>query len=300
VLDTLSRLLPVLVGMAVGFGLRRLRVAGHHDGDFVFKIVFYVCLPALMFTSLATVTVTERLVVFMLAAPAIVAAGYVAGRIVARRRPFTGVQVPVLVTAAMVVNSGFALPFIQALHGAAGVARVAVFDGINSTLTFTWAYYTAARGNPQHEGGSLLLGRVLRSPPLYGIAAGLGANLAGWQPPEFLLGVTRPFAAAVPVLISLGIGILFEPAGGELRRAGVVVLTRLVSALTVGVLVILAFDLDEMDRTILLLLCVAPVAFVTVTFASLENLDVRLATSALSLSLATSLILSLVIALLSS
>ena len=53
--------------------------------------------------------------------------------------------------------------------------------------------------------------------------------------------------------------------------------------------------LHGIDRTIILLLGVAPLAFASVTFASLENLDVRLATSALSLSLATSMILSLLI-----
>jgi predicted permease len=55
-----------------------------------------------------------------------------------------------------------------------------------------------------------------------------------------------------------------------------------------------------MDRTIILLLGVAPVAFVTVTFASLENLDVDLATAVLSLSLAASLVLSLAVVLFTS
>jgi predicted permease len=200
-------------------------------------------------------------------------------------------------SAAMIVNAGFALPFVQALYGPPGVARIAVFDGVNAALTFSWAYYTAARGNPEHEGGSLLLGRTLRSPPLYGIVAGLVVNVSGLQPPQTILDVTRPFASAVPVLLSLAIGITFAPVSGELTRAGVIVVTRLVSAMLVVAVMIAVLGLDGMDRTILLLLGVAPVAFVTVTFASLENLDVRLATSALSVSLAVSLVLSLAVAL---
>ena len=36
-------------------------------------------------------------------------------------------------TAAMIVNAGFALPFVQALYGPVpGVARIAVFDGVNA------------------------------------------------------------------------------------------------------------------------------------------------------------------------
>jgi predicted permease len=299
VLDTLTSLLSVLAGMAVGLTLRRTRAAGHDDAEFLFKLVFYVCLPALMFSTLATVDVSRRFVVFLLAPPVLVTAGFVAALLVARGRTFNPVQVPVLMTAAMIVNAGFALPFVQALYGPPGVARIAVFDGVNAVLTFSWAYATAARGNPEHEGGSLLLGRTLRSPPLYGIVAGLVVNLSGRQPPQMVLEVAQPFASAVPVLLSLAIGIMFAPVSDELRRAGIIVVTRLVSAMVVTAVIIVVLDLDGMDRTILLLLAVAPVAFVTVTFASLENLDIRLATSALSVSLATSLVLSLVVALVS-
>jgi malate permease and related proteins len=238
--------------------------------------------------------------VFLVAAPVAVAAGYLAGRITAASARFSGTQVPVLLIACMMVNSGFALPFVQALYGGPGVARIAAFDAVNTTLTFTWAYYTAARGNPEHEGGGLLLNRLLRSPPLYGIAAGLLVNGTGVEVPESIANLARTFGSVTGVLISLGVGILFAPAPSGFRRAGVIVATRLGTGLIVGVTIVLGFGLDGMDRTIILLLSVAPVAFVTVTFASLENLDVDLATAALSLSLAASLVLSLAVVLFTS
>ncbi len=55
-----------------------------------------------------------------------------------------------------------------------------------------------------------------------------------------------------------------------------------------------ALGLSGVDRALLLLLAVAPVAFIT--FAALERLDVRLATATLSLSLLASLVLSPVVA----
>jgi predicted permease len=204
VLTTVLRLLPVAVGMGTGFLLRRLTVAGPADGEFVFKLVFYVCLPALMFSSLSTAQLTGQALVFLLAAPLAVSAGYLAGRIVATKAPFTGTQIPVLLIACMMVNSGFELPFVQALYGAEGVARIAAFDAMNTTLTFTWAYYTAARGNPEHEGGGLLVNRLLRSPPLYGIAAGLLVNAAGVEVPQALDDLARTFGSVTGVLISLG------------------------------------------------------------------------------------------------
>lgn len=294
-LGTLARLLPVVIGIGAGIMLRRLAGAEHRDGDFLFKLVFHVCLPALMFTSLSTVQITRQLALFPTAALAAVSTGYLLGRLAARKARLPSTRAAVLVTGCMIVNTGFSLPFIQALYGEQGVARIAAFDAVNTTATFTWAYYTSARANPAHTGGSLLLDRLVKSPPLYAIAAGMLVNVARVVvPPE----VAKPVAAigsGTGLLIALGTGILLAPVREDLRKAALGVATRLASGLAVGAAVVLLFDLDAMDRTIVLLLSVAPVGFFSVTFASLENLDVRLATSALSLSLVTSLVLSLVI-----
>jgi predicted permease len=96
------------------------------------------------------------------------------------------------------------------------------------------------------------------------------------------------------VVIALGLGMLFDPLGGDLRRAALAVGTRLGTAVVVSVAVVVLFHLHRMDRVVLLLIAVAPLSFSSVTFASLENLDVPLATNGLSLSLVISLVLSLV------
>jgi hypothetical protein len=299
VAGTLVRLLPVIIGIAAGFSLRRLGMVDQRDGETVFKLVFYVFLPALMFTSLSTVHLGGRLAIFPIVAVVVIALGYLAARLVAARAKLDPVQTAVMVSACMIVNSGFALPFVQSLYGANGVARIAAFDAVNTTATFTWAYYTAARANPRHHGGSLLLSRLAKSPALYAIATGLVVNLAGVRVPAAIADPASRFGSAIAVLIPLGVGILFDPLGANLGRAALVVGTRLVTGLGVSTAVVLLLDLRGMDRTIMLLLGVAPLAFASVTFASLENLDTRLATSALSLSLLTGLVLSLLITLIS-
>jgi len=266
----------------------------HRDGETVFKIVFYVFLPALMFVSLSTVRLDRRFAVFPIAVVTILVTGYAAARLVAAKARMDPTQTAVLLTGCMIVNSGFALPFVQALYGPEGVARLATFDAVNTTVTFTLAYYVAARANPRHHGGSLLLGRLAKSPPLYAIAAGLVVNLTGVEVPAAIADPATRFGSATAVLIPLGVGILFDPLGGPVGKAALIVATRLVSGL-VPMAILLLVGLHGPDRTIILLLGVAPLAFASVTFASLENLDVRLATSALSLSLATSMILSLLI-----
>ena len=295
VIGTLLRLLPAVLGMTTGYLLRSLGAAEQRDGSFVFKLVFYVGLPALMFTALSTVTFTAALAVFPPAAFAAVATGYLAGRLAASRAKWPPTQTAVLISCCMMVNTGFQLPFVQALYGAQGVARIAAFDAVNTTLTFSWAYYTAARGNPTHAGGSLLLDRLVKSPPLYAIAAGLLVRVSGVHVPATIADPIRTFGSVTPVLISLGVGILFVPLTRGLGKAALVVGIRLVTGLTVAIVFIALFRLHGMDRTILLLVGVSPVAFVAVTFASLEDLDADLAVNALSLSMVSSLALSLAI-----
>jgi predicted permease len=299
VTETLLRLLPVLAGMAAGYSLRRLGMVDHHDGETVFKLVFYVFIPAVIFISLSTVDLGGELAIFPVAATVLIGAGYAMGRLVATKAKLDRVQTAVLLNSCMVVNSGFALPFVQALYGQEGVARIAAFDAVNVTVTMTWAYHTAARGNPEHRGGSLLLGRLAKSPALYAVAAGLLVNVTGVDVPAAIAEPATKFGAATTVIIPLGIGILFDPLGGSARKAALIVGTRVGSGLAAATAVVLIFGLEGIDRTIVFLCGAAPIAFVAVTFAALENLDVRLATSALSISLATSVMVTLLITLVS-
>jgi predicted permease len=293
--QVLLKLLPVVIGMAGGFTLRRIGLVDHRDGESVFKLVFYVFLPAVMLTSLSTVTLEKRFAIYPAAAAVVIAAGYLGGRLVAARAKFNPMETGVLLSGCMIVNTGFQLPFVQVLYGAEGVARIAAFDVVNTTATFTLAYLMAVRGNPVHGGGSVLLGRLVKSPALYAIAAGLLVNVTGVTVPAALADPLAKLGAVTAVIIPIGIGILFDPLGGSLRKAGLVVVTRLVTGLVVAGAIVVALGLSGVDRTVLLLIGAAPLVFAVVTFASLENLDVRMATSALSLSLGVSLALSLLI-----
>ncbi len=83
--EVLLKLAPVVVGMAAGFSLRRIGLVDHRDGESVFKLVFYVFLPAAMFTSLSTVSLQARFAIYPAAAMVIIAAGYLGGRLAAAK-----------------------------------------------------------------------------------------------------------------------------------------------------------------------------------------------------------------------
>lgn len=193
--------------------------------------------------------------------------------------------------ACMVVNTAFVLPFVEVTFGHAGVARLMAFDAVNAALIFSWGYAIAVNANPepQRRGGTWR--KLAASPPLYGVAAGLAVNVTGVEVADVVAQLVDAFARPTAFLVTIGIGMLLVIERSELRVGLWAVATRLCTGLAVAVIIVTVFGLTGVERAVLLTLAVAPVGFNTITFASLENLDLRLATGTASLSLAVSLVL---------
>lgn len=283
------QLVPVFAGVAAGHLLVRTGVATREHGRFLFVFAFYVCVPALVFDAFFDAELSWEMAALPLAALLAIVGGYVAGLVVSRTMRLSQPRLAVFMMACMIVNSGFTLPFIQARLGDAGVARLMAFDVVNATLVFTWVYAIAIRSNPDQRHGSVVWSKLFA--PLYGLAAGLVANFADLDPSDTLLSLVDAFGAPTSFLVTIGIGMLLVIERPEMRISVWAIATRLCTSLLIGLALIAAFGLTGMERAVLLTLCVAPVGFNTVTFASLENLDLRLATGTTSLSLAAGLVL---------
>lgn len=290
-MTALLQLVPVFAGVAAGHLLVRTGVATREHGRFLFVFTFYVCVPGLVFGAVATATLTPQMAALPVAALLAVSAGYAVGRLVSRNLQMAGPRLAVFLMACMIVNTAFTLPFIQARLGADGIARLLAFDIVNTGLVLTWVYLIAARANPQPSSNGVPWSKLLTSTPLWGFVGGLVVNLAELRVPAPVQDVATVFGAPTSFLLTIGIGMLlgFEP--DELRLGVRAIATRLVTSLLIGGAVIAAFGLDGVERAVLLALCVAPIGFNTVTFAALENLDVRLATGTASLSLLAGLVL---------
>lgn len=285
-------LLPVIAGFVAGYLLRWTGSASSTDGRFLLLLNLLVCMPALMLRAVSSVPLDRELSVFPLSALLMVSAGRLIGGLTVRRLRF-GREGAILVMSFMVVNSAFALPFVEAVYGAPGVARLAAFDAVNNALVMTWVYAVAARSNPAGgQRGGRWLGFVLRTPPIYAVLTGLLLNATGIGVPAAAGAVVDVFAAASPLLISVGTGILLVSQGRAAGRAVVVAMARPVVGLCLTALLAMLLRLDGDDLGVLLLLGAAPVGFVVVTFASLERLDAELAAQCLTLSLLVSLALS--------
>jgi hypothetical protein len=281
----------VFAGVAAGHLLVRSGAATHEHGRFMFLFAFYVCAPALIFEAVSGADLSGKVAVLPLAALLAVAGGYAAGWLVTRQLLLPPPRLAVFLMACMIVNTGFTLPFIEASMGSEGVARLVAFDVVNAALVLTWVYAIAVRANPEQSGSAVLWRKVFSSPPLYGFAAGLIVNLGGLRVPDTVHQLVDVFGAPTGFLLTIGIGMLLVIERAEIRVSMWAITTRLVTSLLIGLAVIALFGLSGVERAVLLTLCVAPVGFNTVTFASLENLDLRLAAGTTSLSLVAGLVL---------
>lgn len=297
-LSTLSQLLPILCGFLVGFVLQRTQISKPTDSEFLFKLIFYVCTPALIFYSLSTVNLSGHLLVFSLLAVLLYVIGFGMGKLMVDKLPLTSLQKPIFLIASMGLNSIFVLPYLQSLYGPEGIARFAAYDLANTILLYSWAYSIAVHANPLHKGDGILRKRLLRSPPLYAVVIGLVVNVSQLNVPVAITDIAKTFSAPTGFLVTVAIGMVLHPKRAGLSISLRVIAMRTITALAVGLAVISIFDLTGIDRVAVLLMAVAPVAFSSATFASLENLDVKFAAGTLSVSLAIGIVLTTAVAVL--
>lgn len=290
-MTALLQLVPVFAGVVAGLVLVRTGIATRGQGRFVFVFAFHVCVPALVFDAVSDAQLSAQVLTLPLAALLAITGGYLAGRAVSRGMDLAPERLAVFLMACMIVNTGFTFPFIEARLGQEGIARLIAFDVVNAGLVLTWVYSIAVRANPDGEGGGRMWRALVTSPPLWGFALGLAVNVGDATVPPVIADLVAVFGRPTGFLLTVGIGMLlvFEPS--ELRVGIRAIVTRLITSSAIGLTIIAVFGLDGVERAVLLALCVAPVGFNTVTFATLENLDVRLATGTASLSLLVSLVL---------
>ena len=117
----------------------------------------------------------------------------------------------------------------------------------------------------------------------------------GLHVPAAIADPIATIGTATGILMAIGVGIRFEPPGQGVGKAALIHAGRLTSAMGVAVAIVLIFGLTGADRTVLLLMGVAPTPFFIVAFATMERLDVRLTVNTLSLSMLASLPLALAV-----
>ena len=291
-LDATLKILPLLLIFLAGYGLKKAKFLTSEDGSSLLKLIFFAGVPALIFISILKINLDSSLLLLCLLAPAIVAITLLAGFLL-RRSMLRNIPVKTfgaLLVGAVVMNTGFLLPFVQNLYGAEGLARLAVIDAFNALITFSLVYAVAVKMGNNEPRLSFVAKKLLISPPLWALVLALILKSLNITPPDFAmetLGLVAGLVAPV-ILLALGLKLNFKLEKPKLLMAPL--LLRFVLGGVIGVAFVRLFGLQGLDAQIAIFASLAPIGFNSITFAELEKLDIEFAASQVSVGLIIGLI----------
>lgn len=297
-LDTLLKIVPTLLIFGLGYFLKRLGLFKKEDGDALLKLVFNVGAPALILQSFLSTRLTYDLIWFPAIAGLLLIVSFISANFLKKQARLPNLSEGIFFISSMIINSGFTLPFIIALFGNEGVARVSLFDLANGTLVYTWVYAIACSYNPDKLSHKTIIKKLLVSPPVW--ATIIGLVLSTWQiaVPGLVTSLIKTLGPMVAPLIMFSLGLYFEPKVSHPLPTSLIVFSRIGLGIVFGFTLSWILKLSGIDRKVLILLAASPIGFNTITFASLEKLDKEFAASVVSVGLIIGLILIPVLVLL--
>ncbi|HEX2390892.1 MAG TPA: AEC family transporter [Casimicrobiaceae bacterium] len=252
-------LLPDFLLIALGAGLRRVRIFEAPFWRGLERFVYFVLFPALLFRALATSTMAlgdaSRLVV--------VGVLFTLGGmgLSALARPLLRLPQPTFAACfqcAFRFNTYIALAAASRLAGAEGVAAISLLIGVLVPIVNVAAVAVLARDRGRR--GVWLA--IARNPLVIACAAGLGWNAAGFAVPPLLSVVLELLAsAALPLgLIAAGAGLEFVLGTLPLRAVAWWNAIKLALLPAIAFALASAFGLSMLERQVAVLLAAVPTA----------------------------------------
>lgn len=245
--DVVGQTLPLFIGMAAGFAATWARPFRDAEPG-VTAFVFYIALPALLFTlavesDLSVGVPGEFPAVIVLSLVLSMAVLWPLARWSARRHRLSAMHVAM---AGSFGNAAYlGIPVVLGVLGSTA-GFTAVIGQLVHNLVFLVVYPVLAviiaaivdRGDAPTPGlGSAVRRATLRNPLLWSVAAGAGVNLLGLRLPTVITDATSMFAAAAAPAALFAIGLTLRGALGALQRGAAPL--GAVALATVGKIVLL-------------------------------------------------------------
>jgi len=275
-------ILSLVLIFLLGAGLKKCGVFTQNDAQLLLKLFFYASLPALILLSVPELELKATLLFLPLSAVLIIFSTYPIAFFSARRKQLEDRTLGVFLLGSLIMNGGFAFPFILSACGTEGMALASLFDFGAAVTVFTFVYYQACRYGSNDDTGLHLLRKLILSPPLLALCIALVLNLTGIKIAPLGIAVLQPLADLTKPVVLLSLGIAFSPR--VVRRAPLiaVLLIRMGFGFLLGLLCCKLFHLQGLAANVTLIMASAPSGMNTLVFSSMEDLDIDFAASIVS------------------
>ena len=254
--------------------------------------VLHFFLPALAFALVAGAHVDKSFISVPLTAAVVTLFGIAAGFAAYKLLPwFTNITRPalgVLVLAASFGNVTYlGLPVITEILGAQRGYVAILYDLLAATpILLTVGVFISARyGHGDSVSFAASIRRVLRLPPLWGVAAGIAVNIGGIAIPQIVLETAGLMGKAVIPIMTFTVGLALD--FSDLRRLPIAIPAL---ALKLGAAPVLAwwsgsrFGLTGEELKAVTIEGAMPVMVLSLVIADEFNLDVQLAAMCITVS----------------
>lgn len=294
----MQALYPIFAYFVVGALLRKSGAASLEHAQFLFRLIFFVTLPALVFTTLSTSDLAPN----SLALPMV---GFLVNLVCAciaifyaRMMMLNRAQTGAMILGASITNMVIVFPFIHASLGVAALADAVLYDVGNSAFVTTVAYSVSSRyGEAAATSVWVSVSKTLRSPLFLALLAAVGVSMWSLEVPALLDEFLSPLGAATMPLILVALGASFSTARLGDSIVFSTVFIRMLGGLLTASFFVFVFDLQGTTALAVIVAGAAPIGFNSVTLASIGKLDIEHATASLSASVAIGLVTTSVIVL---
>jgi predicted permease len=292
---TIAESLPVISLVMVGYILKKINVIKLEDGPLLTKLILTLTLPSVIFLSIsqANVEPTSLGLLAICSFIVVMTLRLLSGRITKWLNLEDSVAGVVILTS-MVMNIGtFLFPVIQAVYGQAGISRLAAFDIGNSLVTSGYGYYLASTfGTKKPCGLSSSLKKVIMLPILWAVLIGLAVNLLNIELNPFILKMIKPISAAHTPLAMIALGVFVNFKFPKFKLISLSVFLRMGVGYILGLGIVFLFNLQGLDRIIVVMGSSVPVGMAPMVFAASEGLDTELAAGIISFSIIIGMVIT--------
>lgn len=283
-------LIPVILIFVLGFLLKVLRVLKQDHGDVFMRVVFYLSLPALVILSLTRIELTKELAWLPLISFSIIMIQFGVAFIIGKMMKLDRRTHGVLMVGTMIMNIGFALPFVIAAYGDEGLAVLSIFDFSNAALAFTLVYYIACRYGEHGNSNKILIKKFAASPPLWALITGVLLNLSNTAIPPVPARLLQILGDLTIPLIMITLGVFFNIRLIKPVSVFAGIAIRMLLGFFLGLGFCYLLDLDGLIQAVVLIGASAPIGFNSIIYASMEKLDKEYAASMVSFGILAGLI----------
>jgi len=289
--DLVLKILPVILIFGLGYLLKVIGFLNRDNAALFLKVVFYISLPALILLSVSEIRLSPDLFVLPLITICIMLLTYGVSCGLGQWLDLEKKVMGVLLIGTIILNTLFSIPFIVAAYGEEGLSRLMIFDFGNSLLVFTFVYSIACKYGDQKSNAKMVLRRLMSSSPIWALIIGSVLNLSGIGIHQVGIDFLRVIGHITAPLTMLSLGIYFRPKITRIVPLALGIIVRMLFGLFLGFAFARAFNLEGLDRQIVVIGSSVPAGYATLTFSSIEKLDTEFASSFVSISILLGLFL---------